>query len=381
MKRRFLLHLLLFLLPVVLYLLLTIALPYYSGEFTPSEEIARWQTGSEPLLYGRAYRGNTYAYKLAGTRLRQPEVLALGSSRVLQLRAEFFDKNPALFYNAGSTIYSVGELKTFLMQLPQNARPRVLLVGLDQRWFSPLDSFNQNLTPVENLTGQRVLNISRQVLQDYFAAKIPIDVILRATDPIYKGRALGFKAAVFGSGFRNDGSYQYGEYVLYPRSPEERFNNDRIGDLHLIGGDSILPTRLTTLEDLLSYCRDNDIYVIAFSPPFAPSIYQEMRARGTHAYLSQMPPAFEALFDQYGFAYFNYTDPAQFGYSDEDMYDSFHGSERVYFTMYLDMLAHLPDVLGPYSSLSRLRAFAANPPAANPFEIFPFTSSKSQESR
>ena len=54
-----------------------------AGELTAIEDVVARQQ-NEGGLYGTAIHPNDYAYKLALLAARQPEVVAIGSSRVLQ---------------------------------------------------------------------------------------------------------------------------------------------------------------------------------------------------------------------------------------------------------------------------------------------------------
>ena len=93
MQVKFLQKLSLFLLLPVAYVVVTSAIAFYGGEFTPLRQVAAEQAEQTPLLYGRAYRDNLFAYKLISAQYRKAEVLVLGSSRVQQFRSLLFNKN------------------------------------------------------------------------------------------------------------------------------------------------------------------------------------------------------------------------------------------------------------------------------------------------
>src|SRR5579871_4488684 len=139
MKSRFFLKLALYLLPITLYVSVTVGLPAFAGEFIPISQIASLQQGAAPILFGRAYRDNFVAYKITSARLRKPEILALGSSRVLQFRAPLFNKKRSAFYNAGSAGPSLAAELDFLNHLGDGGLPKVLILGLDQEWFKRYD--------------------------------------------------------------------------------------------------------------------------------------------------------------------------------------------------------------------------------------------------
>src|SRR5687768_13974749 len=85
-----------------------------SGEFTPVEKVIRMQsTATTPVLFGRAYSDPTARYKLQSVVHRKPEVLVLGTSRVMALRGDFF-RDGTQFFNAGNGITRLGHLRPFL---------------------------------------------------------------------------------------------------------------------------------------------------------------------------------------------------------------------------------------------------------------------------
>jgi hypothetical protein len=65
------------------------------------------------------------------------------------------------------------------------------------------------------------------------------------------------------------------------------------------------------------------------------------------------------MFTAHGDAFFDFSDGSRFG-TDDDFYDGWHGSERVYLRAYIAMLEAQPELLGAYSDLEMLRQINAN---------------------
>ena len=59
-------------------------------------------------IYGTALNENVFAYKLELVKQTKPKIVALGSSRVLQLREEFFRDS---FVSAGNAMNTLKEAK------------------------------------------------------------------------------------------------------------------------------------------------------------------------------------------------------------------------------------------------------------------------------
>jgi hypothetical protein len=302
--------------------------------------------------------------------LRQPDVLVAGSSRVLQFRAQFFDQTPDEFYNAGAPAWQLDDAQALIDGL--TFMPRVLILGLDQPWFN--DAYAGESIPAPASDFANLFMVNRSFLQDLLKGE-PFDIgmYLRRVEPRYEGLALGLRAIRDGHGFRNDGSEQYGDFLvahwLYPENERQRhLDYLRDGVDMYVDGDTVSATRLRQLDTLLRWCSERGIFVIGFLPSYMPTLYRQLIADGSHRYVENLDAAIAPLFAQYGFAYFDFSDGAALGASDEDFFDGWHASERINLRLYRQMLAGLPEWLGEYSDAAALQA--ADDGAANTFEVF-----------
>lgn len=114
-KLRFLLKLTLYALPFAIPFLLLSGFMIYTGEAMPLATVARIQMGDDPVLYRPRYGNRDLDYKTISANLRQPDILAVGSSRVLQFRAQFFNLQPREFYNAGAPAWTLDQISSFSM--------------------------------------------------------------------------------------------------------------------------------------------------------------------------------------------------------------------------------------------------------------------------
>ena len=132
--KRFLKILALFLAPVILLLgVFSLAL-VRSGELTPTADIEAAALNGGLELFGLAYRDDTRALKQAVANARGADVLVLGTSRSMQLRGAFFASDS--FYNAGGGIAYISQAQVFLENMPPDARPKHLLLVLDQYFYN-----------------------------------------------------------------------------------------------------------------------------------------------------------------------------------------------------------------------------------------------------
>jgi hypothetical protein len=70
-----------------------------TGELSNPDKIISYQSKNN-ILYGLAYSNPVKYFKLKNVEYKKPEIISLGTSRVLQFR-DFFFKKPGLFYNSG----------------------------------------------------------------------------------------------------------------------------------------------------------------------------------------------------------------------------------------------------------------------------------------
>src|ERR1700722_4483896 len=107
---------------------------FNSGELLSDKDIADKQLASEKnCIVGLATRNSGYYYKQEMYRKIKPEILILGSSRVMQYRKEFFSRS---MLNAGGAMNSINEGFSFVTDSFNEVAPKVLIMGLDYWWFS-----------------------------------------------------------------------------------------------------------------------------------------------------------------------------------------------------------------------------------------------------
>lgn len=374
MKKTFFLKLVLFLVPVMLYLPLAAWVSRDSGELVSLRDVAVLQMQSDPVLFGRAYRDNWFTYKVMATNIRKPDVLVLGSSRVMQFRALFFSVKPDVFYNAGGGSNNIYQMFTFLQNIDKDALPKLLIISLDQEWFNPKwpgidDAIQYDEENRFDIT--HMLRVMNSILADVVSGKIERGDITSQVDPIHHQHAVGLNAVVNGSGFRNDGSYQYGHLLLAPLTTAENMAEaiERVaaGRMRFEPSDKVDDNALQELEWLLRFCQSNGIAVVGFSPPYAPIVHQAMLDKGGYEYIPRSIAAFGDLFSRYGFKYFDFTNIAALGITDDDMIDGFHASEFGVVKMLLTMQQNAGDLLNPYLDRAYLEGLLTRP---NHFVLF-----------
>lgn len=337
-----------------------------SGESFRDDDryVADVVAGKTEYLYGMMLDESPYRYvkyRILNA-IKTPEVLALGSSRVLQFRKEMFTKH---FYNAGYIIKDVSEFQTLMATLPRGKYPKVIIVGLDQWMFNPAwDDLRTAGEPyrVPAKPGREQLGTFSGRLMKF--TKLVAKGRL-ALDRKYKGprTPLGLNARLNSSGFRNDGSMLYGIQIERLLNDDPAASDYGFTDTYeqIAGGEGkfmhcreLNAAALDVFEDFLIFCRDNDLQVVSFLPPFADSVFNRMRESGDYACQDKLPGALAQLLERYGYEFYDFSQPSEFGSSDREVLDGFHGSEVSYQRMLLHMLER-GSLLNRYCSEADLR--------------------------
>lgn len=145
--KKFLCQLLLFLIPFY-FVGLLIGGVYYvgcaTGEFDDFDRLIEAQRQDHDVFIGMGYNEQTAYYKLKNANYYQADVIALGTSRVMQFKDDYFN---ASFYNCGGAVScNYDEYLNFVKNL--NYTPEIIILGLDQWVFN--DEWNRSCTAYEN---------------------------------------------------------------------------------------------------------------------------------------------------------------------------------------------------------------------------------------
>lgn len=346
--KRFLLKLSFFLLPVFLLSAIPIYIQLWSREdFYNIDRVIK--KVPHPSLFGYAYNEENYRYLKYKTIVEHDpvEIMAIGSSRVLQFRQEMFDKP---FYNAGYVIDTIADFKQFLSILPKEKLPRYLIIGLDQWMFNP--NKDKILRPHSPAWWQNNLSLNYKkstqnflrIYRDIAIGKINIFDMKKRDDNIFR---VGLYAHLDSSGFRRDGSFYYGRQIYKLEHNDStasdfqfnetlaRVENGIIGFEH---GDRLYEKAVDVFESCIQFCQEHQIKLVCFLPPFADDVYERMLTNGNHSYLKYIEPAIAELASTYQFEFYVYNSVSACGSNDRECIDGRHGSETTYARILLDML-------------------------------------------
>lgn len=346
--------------PVLLPIALLEAFLWRMGETQPLPRIVAIQR-AEGATFLRKYNQDLKRYKYSGLLASRPRILALGSSRVMQFRAEMFGEDPRRdcggFYNAGGLIQEMDDLSEFASLTDELRNTEVIIIGIDMWWLNSnyprrgssktagLAGFAQDIKTDAAFDWQNHALIFRD-----FVLRPPMSTrLLRALllGEVGNGR-LGLGAKIAGGGFRVDGSLSIPSSSLpdpYPspdgkfRDPEQPTVAERIRKSGKNTGkfatsDGVSPERLEQLRRAVTRLRDRGILVIGFNPPVSTDAAAMLEASEGHRVIwSQYRQSVPALFAGLALPFFDASVPSNLNLDDFYMLDGFHGFET--FHVYL----------------------------------------------
>jgi hypothetical protein len=345
--RRFGARLALFLLLVSAVIGFSVLCLYQTGEIRSYSYYIRPLKQDQLFGLGYSYYDKSYKFHMTDEVCR-PQVLALGSSRIMQVKRSVVSPDYS-FYNAGGAIQNVQELSLFIQKLHDS--PQLMLVNLDQWWFNRayLEQ-NQPFSPA--VYDEPAFEYSKlgQFVCDFYTDLIKgkIDIV-----KALGSHHIGLNAICNENGFAADGSRYQGDLISAPELQEDyNFKNVlgriRDGNARFQYGDLPDRTQTDAIDDFLSLCAARNIKVVAFLPPFAPMVYQTMLETGNYGYMSQLYGMLRPVFEKHeGCSLYDFTDVTAMGVHNYDFDDGFHGSENIYNGMIRQMVRQ-DSTLVPY---------------------------------
>lgn len=323
---------------------------YKLGESGKYEKIINKQIKYN-VLFGRKLTNETLEYKIMGAQIIKPKILTLGTSRIMQVRQQFFKSH--IIYNAAisaSISQGIGEMKHFLDMVKDSTNIKHVIIGLDPWLFNPNYPDNQRANKTESLKSKLKKRLSNfpllynglKQLKSYLSDISARPIIYRKLIPEYQSslrylfkdrqfKGYGLNSKIHNSGFRFDGSYQYpGDYqegwldasiISYKNSLKN--DNYRFSPAQNIYYDS-----LYELQQLLDFAKSEQINVIGLMPPFSPNFYSALTSmENRKSFIKDYEIKVCSTLVKNGFKCYNYSDIRkypQLNIHSGDFYDNTH---------------------------------------------------------
>tara|TARA_B100001175_G_scaffold315374_1_gene326784 strand:+ start:450 stop:1484 length:1035 start_codon:yes stop_codon:yes gene_type:complete len=271
---------------------------------------------SQNIYFNPKFKQSIIDFKL---QQEKKEISIIGTSRTAGFEKGMF-KNQSV-YNYSMITWSLKDVYNLIQELEFDAND-TLIFGIDQ-W-----NFNKDY--------------SHRLTNNFKKNNLNIPFLFFDEVKKFKGNVLiGDKAIDNYSGFRNDGSYFYGERLILteeellamniPLPPSRNPKDDNFEkNYNRILGSEIDHNQFEILKDILEYCKNENIMVFGFSPPFAPSVINKMKLKNyDYTFIDKSISEIKKLFIKYNFHFKDFTD---FNLFDDSFYlDGSHSNRNVYY--------------------------------------------------
>ena len=309
---------------------------YFTGELDGLDKIVKAQQQT-PSLYNGLSEGMA-AYKYEGYRQRRPEVVAIGTSRAMQIRDYFFTKP---FYNLGGLVQGQSQAFALMDQLIIKHPPQMIIFAVD---FWTFCSQKKEFLPFIRPTGtfhdgqgnpSDSLLLIRLLAEGSLSSEDLKQIAVRLFNP--PKRALprtGISALLRDSGFGPDGSMYslLSTKSTYTLSDIEARSQIQINALNR--GKGRFPPNCTVSHEGLSHLAmlgtelaNRGINLIVIAPPITSALLKAVKkSTAANTYMSQWRQRLKEAWPQT----YDFTDPRSIGSSDCEFYDGIHGGEVAY---------------------------------------------------
>lgn len=358
----------LFLAPVGLAVAALEAALWRLGETVPISAIVV-ESHRDEALFGRELLSQRFdVLKWEAWSRRRPAVVALGSSRVMQIRGALFEQP---FLNAGGLIQDVADVQRVADALVAGELPipRLLLLGVDPWWFS-------SGTTVRGWTGSRS-DDAWSFAAHVSAWRALLGALPLPTGAFAESRAYGLRARRLGDGERlSDGSHQYASLLAdFARDPVYRDREsppmiDRLrGGTHQFAAGTLDAARVDRFRAALTALAGlPDCSVALLHPPVSSDVGESLRTQpAVGPWWTAAIRAVDGVAASLDVPVSGPHVPGDLGFDDRAMFDGVHAGEPLAAAQVLRVARVLdrPDVASPTRIEARI-ASAASPLSFDP---------------
>jgi hypothetical protein len=281
-----------------------------AGELATMEEIYKRQHSNpnDSCVYGQSIADDLLEYKLFNYHKLKPEIITIGSSRMLEFRENFFKSG---YYNVGYTISGIKQAKYVFEHVLDNHKPQLVIMGLDFWWFndnSDKPKYNKPFKPrkyhigiTEFFKPLRMIKEKKLSIGDYFG-------IAFGTYDV--GCNVGIRGIINKSGLALDGSFYYTDQITGKSNISnldikfaDTKNRIAKGINKFEYGKVASKEHIEKYMELVDYLKTQNIKIIFFFPPVAPEVLDYM-ANYEYSYIEDL----KNKLSESGIKFFDFTD-------------------------------------------------------------------------
>lgn len=271
-----------------------------------------------------------YQYKMSLLKIRKPEIITLGTSRVLGFRQFMFN---VPFVNMGRTFGGLKMIST-LKDILRIHKPRIIILGLD--WW---DFIRKSEKKWKNSGFNGTQVIFQQMLSPYewiFQGKISLKEFFSV---IFTGKADGVDNNSYGvparhhvEGYDKDGSIYYFSKLTALTSDNYQFKHvlhrilhDSPSSGYFKVGSHIPNSKWRELNKIKMLLERHNVKLIIYLAPEPPQIIKAMMKSRHYGYLDELLHSS----DKFGSDYYNLFDPRSYGSTACEFIDDLHSGDIV----------------------------------------------------
>jgi hypothetical protein len=333
-------RLVLWLWPILVFVLLIEGLFWRIGESWPLAKVIRYQEQHPHAFYSRGLLDQgTFRYKYVQLLRRRPEIIALGSSRVMQFRSEMFGEQGRSFYNTGGLIHSIDDLQNFFGRLPPDAMPKVVILGVDFWWVNAnqrrevFDAFDVGVDEDGTYRWEGHATAVGEFIRHPLSVR---ELVTHSFGRLHRADAIGYRAQLHHLGFRLDGSKRF--EIKVPKTEAEwtarmarltkGVNEVPKGEFPFAHTEGVSVPLLERLKENVLRLKSNGVSVIAYSPPVVTAWARAAAvAPQQREFWSQYHKMLPELFRSLDIPFWDVETPADVGADDRAMRDPYHAHE------------------------------------------------------
>lgn len=363
------------------------AVLWRSGETWPVSWIVAGQQ-QQPSIWGAGIRPDEVGYKRQLYVQRQPDVIAVGSSRVLQFRADMF---AAPFANLGRGTGVLEFLEDY-RALTQGHAPKFVLWGIDHSIFEKSTNdekrvygSQQRRVSGKELEGSYTLEVIPRTMYSLWQlvrnGSIGIDKLghVLIDGSAYPGKRYGLLATTTNQGgYFGDGSYYYLHEIANPAQTqallERRMDELDRASLPVSGRvpETLDAEMAQIVRRAVQYMREQGSVVFIVVPPMHEKVSRNMLRDPAYApYLDEVDEFLRSLASsEEGVYYRNSLQPERIGVVSEcEFFDHQHSTRQAAAKMLLDGVQAYGAAISDWLNMDVVRSDAAGADNRSTYEF------------
>jgi hypothetical protein len=292
--------------------------------------VVREQAAGRFAIFGSGVSQDFVDYKLTLYSAVKPDIIALGSSRVMQFRGKYFTRK---FLNIGGTSGNLAVLRSTVEAMLKVHTPEAVILGLDFWWFTQrweADPFKE--VPPTFGTYAYSFDVLKTPYEWLLDGKLTPGQFFAPLTGGFEKHLYGIMAQKTGDGFATDGSWYYTADVTGQQHPfdyqfQDTLKQVRYGIKAFAAAPEIPAAHVDALAEILCKLQSRGVRTYLFITPLSQTVYDAMHERE-----KDYPQMFRLaeILNARDIEVQDYSDPRVLKSVDCEFVDGFHGGDVTY---------------------------------------------------